>query len=224
MKFYFSRNLLVFCCLLFSVQSVSAQAEAVKRTSPVASEVVYRIHYGDKLSVKFLYHPELNEPSLAVRPDGKISLQIIDDVKVVGLSVPELKAYLEKAYSEDLLRPVISVNIVEFKPPRVFIGGQVTKPGSYDLRDGQKLVQIIFLAGGFTKEANRKTVLRARLNENGKWEILPFNVLKILDAKETLADIDLQDGDYIFVPDSKLAKFSKIVEAFQGVLPVFPIR
>src|SRR5262245_13627701 len=68
----------------------------------------YRIRSGDKLSVKFLYQPDLNELSVVVRPDGFINLSMIDEVMARGLTVAELKAGLEKAYSEILLKPVIS--------------------------------------------------------------------------------------------------------------------
>ena len=181
----------------------------------------YRIHQGDKLSVKFLYQPELNETSLVVRPDGFISLQMIDDLHVEGLTVAELKKRLEKMYEEILLKPAITVTVLEFVAPRVFIGGQVNKPGRYDLRDGQTLVQVIFLAGGFTRDANRKMIIHARPDARGEWQIQSANVMKILDQKGTEKDLTLEDGDYIFIPESKISQLNKAVEGFRGLLPKF---
>lgn len=181
----------------------------------------YRIHQGDKLSVKFLYQPELNEPSLAVRPDGFISLQMIDDLKVEGLTIGELKKHLEKAYEEILLNPMITVTLLEFVAPRVYIGGQVNKPGRYDLRDGQTLVQVIFLAGGFTGDANKKMIMLARPDGKGDWQIQAANASKILNQKGIEKDLILQDGDYIFVPESKISQVSNAVERFRGLLPRF---
>lgn len=182
----------------------------------------YKIHQGDKLSVRFLYQPELNEASLVVRPDGFISLQMIDDIRAEGLTVPELKKRLEKAYEEILLKPSITVTLLEFVAPRIYIGGQVNKPGRYDLRDGQTLVQAIFLAGGFTGDANKKLVIYARRRQ-GEWQIQSTNVMQILSKKEAKKDVPpdvmLEDGDYIFVPESKISQFNKAVESFTGLLP-----
>lgn len=195
---------------------ISAQEKKNDSDKPVES---YHIKAGDKLSVKFLNHPELNEPSLTVRPDGYISLQLIEDMKAEGLTAGELKKKIDKAYDEILLNPVISVNITDFIPPSVFIGGQIGKPGKYALRDGNSLVKVIFMAGGFTREANRRMVLYARMDANGKWQVREVNVLKLIEKLSEAQDITLNDGDYIFVPDSKLSKFNKAVEGFQSFFP-----
>lgn len=173
------------------------------------------------MSVKFLYHPELNETALAVRPDGFVSLQMIDDVKAEGLTVAELKKRLEKAYEEILLRPVITVALLEFVAPRVYIGGQIGKPGRYDLREARTLIQAVFLAGGFTRDANRKMVIHARPDERNNWRYQSANVLKILGRKGEEKDIELRDGDYIYVPDSKISQINKAVEGFRSLLPRF---
>ncbi|HEX8566444.1 MAG TPA: polysaccharide biosynthesis/export family protein [Pyrinomonadaceae bacterium] len=210
----------VLWCLLVSVNAF-AQIDLPEPSKPAAPQTGYRIKQGDKLSVKFLYHPELNEISVVVRPDGFISLQMIDDSKAEGLTISELKAQLEKSYNEILLKPVLTVALLEFVAPRVFIGGQVNKPGRYELREGQTLVQVIFLAGGFTSDANRKMVIHARPNGSGDWEIQSANVLKVINQQGEQKDIALQDGDYIFIPDSKISQINKAVETVRGFLPRF---
>ena len=207
-------------CFLFLPLETFAQESKETDTKPLP-EASYRIQKGDKLSVKFFSHPELNEPSLIVRPDGFISLQIIDEVRADGKTVAELKTELEKKYEEILLKPIISVSVIEFIPPRVFIGGQVNKPGRYDLRDAKTVVQIVFLAGGFTEDANRKMVILARPDGNGDWQIQPVNVMKILNQKSTEKDVTLEDGDYIFIPDSTISQFNKAVTTVRGLLPRF---
>lgn len=179
----------------------------------------YRIRQGDKLSVKFFTNPDLNEPSVTVRPDGYISLQIINDIKAEGLSTAELKKQLEKAYDEILLDPIISVAVIDFVPPRVFVTGQINKPGSYDLREAKTLMQAIFLAGGFTRDANRKMVLHARPDGTGDWRIQPMDVMALLDPRSTQKDLDLKEGDYIYIPESRIAKFTRAAEVVRGLLP-----
>jgi len=180
---------------------------------------LYRIRQGDKLSIKFFAHSELDEPSLIVRPDGFISPQIIDEIKAEGRTVAELKKKLQSAYEEILLQPIITISVVDFVRPKVFVGGQIVKPGRYEIREAGTLVQAIFLAGGFTADARRSMVLRARPDGKGDWQIETVNVMKILDPKVREKDLLLQDGDYVFVPDSKISQINKAVETFRGFLP-----
>ena len=208
---------MAFLVLIFS-PALAQQSASEAETSPSVNDS-YRILSGDKLSIKFLYHPELNEPSVVVRPDGFITLLIVDEVMARGLTVAELKSSIEKAYSETLLKPVVSVNLIEYVAPHIYVGGQVAKPGRYELRDGRTLVQAIILAGGFTREANRKMVLHARRADAGKLKMTTFNVLQMLSDSKTEPEALLQDNDYVFVPDSKISKISRLIEAFRAAIP-----
>ena len=179
----------------------------------------YLIRSGDKLSIKFPYHKELNEETLIVRPDGHITLATIGDVRVSNQTVAQIKRRLEKEYSEVLVNPVISVNLLEFQMPHVFVGGQVQKAGSFELRAGQTLMQAIILAGGFTNDANRRLVMHARPAGDGKLRVTQHDVLTMISDTKKAYDFPLQDGDYIFVPDAKLTKISRVMEAFRSVIP-----
>jgi len=220
MNFRFFGRIYIFCLIILTASVFTAAQKPASSETPAET---YRIKAGDKLSVKFLNHPELNEPALTVRPDGFISLQLIEDIKTEGFTTSELKTKIEKGYDEILLNPVISVNIIEFMPPAVFIGGQIGRPGKYFLRDGNSLVKVIFMAGGFTKDANRRMVLYARADRGGKWQVREVNVLKLLEKLAGGQDVELSDGDYIFVPDSKLSKFNKAIEGFQSLFPILPL-
>jgi protein involved in polysaccharide export with SLBB domain len=187
-------------------------------------EQPYRIRKGDKLSVRFLYQPELNDPAVIVRPDGMISLQMVEEIRAEGLTVIELKQAIESAYSEQLLRPEVTVSLIEFVAQRVFVGGQVQKPGSYEMRAAQTVMQAVIVAGGFTREANRKMVVHARPTGAGELKVTVLDLKQLMDAKAAGQETVLQDGDYVFVPESKLAKFSQAVEAFRFAVPGFTLR
>jgi polysaccharide biosynthesis/export protein len=202
---------------LFGLAAASFAQKGGDEVAPSA----YRIRQGDKLSIKFFTNPDLNEPSLTVRPDGYISLQIIDDVKAEGLTAGELKAKLEKAYDETLLTPIITVSVIDFVRPHVFISGFVAKPGRYELRDAQTLMELVAVAGGFTRDANRKMVVHARPNGSGDWDIRRANAADVLKPGSAHSDIPLRDGDHVYVPESKLSQFSRAVESFRGLLPRF---
>lgn len=183
----------------------------------------YRINPGDKLNIRFFSNSDLNEIGILVRPDGMINPQLIGEVRASGRTVAELKSELEREYIEILLSPMITVSVVDLIQPRVFVGGQVGKPGGYELRDAKTLVQSIFLAGGFTRDARRTLVVHARPDGKGDWVIRTANVLKLIEgkAKANEKDVILRDGDYVFVPDSRISQFNKAVEAFRGVIPRF---
>lgn len=206
-------------CFLVVPTDLLAQGNEKDDLRPTTAN--YRIQQGDKLSVKFFNNPDLNEPSQIVRPDGFISLQIVNDIRAKGLTASELRSRLEKAYDETLLEPIISVTVLDFVSPHIFIAGQVTKPGRYDLREAKTLMQAVFLAGGFTRDANRNMVIHARPNGTGDWNIQSAKVMDILSQKGSQKDILLQDGDYVFIPDSKISQFNKAVESIRGVLPRF---
>lgn len=208
--------------LLFAQSQKNNNAQNPPASAPAEQD--YRIHKGDKLSVKFLYQPELSDAAVVVRPDGKISLSMIPELKVEGLTVKELKAVVEKAYAEILLAPEINITLVEFVQPRVFVGGQVAKPGSYDLRAGQTLLQAVILAGGFTPEAHRKMVLVARPINERELKVEAIDLTKLLKPGAGQPEIFLQDGDYVFVPNSKLSKLTSIVSAFRAFVPGYGIQ
>lgn len=193
-------------------------------TSSRPRSATYRIQKGDKLSVKFAYQPELNELLVLVRPDGFISLQMIDDLRAEGLTVSELRRAIEEAYNEQLLRPEVTVSLVEFVAPRVFVGGQVQKPGSYELRSARTVMQAVIVAGGFTREAHRRMVVHARPAGAGEMKVEVLDLQTLLSSKGTGQERELQDGDYIFVPDSKMSKVTQVLQAFQFLVPNFAIR
>lgn len=206
-----SCSLLLF--LLASLVPVMAQP---------SNQQPYKIRIGDKLSVRFLYHPELNEASVTVRPDGLISLQLIEEIKVNGLTAAELTNALLKSYREVLLNPVITVTVVDFVPPRVFVAGQVNKPGSYELRSGQSVFEMVALAGGFTNLAHRKMILLAHRVNGQELKVTQLDFSKIMKA--SLDDLRLEDGDFLFIPDSKMSTFTRVMEAFRLAAPGFQIR
>jgi polysaccharide biosynthesis/export protein len=206
--------------LLFLICSCPVASFAqIKSPESAPASQAYRIQQGDTISIKLFSHPELNEPTLVVRPDGFVSPQIIEEVRAEGKTVTELKKELERAYVEILLDPIITVSVVAFVTPHIFVGGQIHKPGRYEMREAKTLVEAIFLAGGFTPDAHRRMVMHARPTGKGDWKIQSVDVLQILGKKGIANDIVLQDGDYVFVPDSKISRMTKAVEAFRGLLP-----
>lgn len=175
----------------------------------------YRLHHGDKIEVRFFYQPELNQEAV-IKPDGTVSLQLIGELRAEGITVPELERQLMQQYSKILVDPVISVVLKEYVQPRVFIGGQVAKPGSYELRDGDMLAQALLLAGGFTPQAHRKQVIHARPVGEGQLRVTVIDATRLFSPNpDPDLNLALKDGDLIYIPESKLSRLSDILNALK---------
>ena len=207
-------------CLITACSTTPAVEKKVDlpMTPPAPTLQSYAIQPGDELDIKFFYNPELNE-TVVVRPDGMITLQLIDDVKVAGMSPSEVDAILTKKYSKDLRKPVLSVITRTFTAQRVFVGGEVVQPGLVSLAPGMHPVQAVFQAGGFRETAKPEAAIVIRKGEGNK----PIPVL--LDLNGAMygvgqgASFELQPDDIVYVPKSTIAKVNKWVDEYiQGML------
>lgn len=205
------------CGLVGWAQDAPQPREGIPAAS--APELVhpagYRLHLGDKIEIRFFYQPELNQETI-IKPDGRISLQLIGEVNAVGLTTGELERRLTELYADILVDPVISVILKEYVKPRVFISGEVTRPGPYELRQGETLAQALALAGGFTPRAHRKMVIHARPMGEGQLRVTVIDATKLFGRHpDPELNLALKDGDLIYVPESKLSRLSKILSALR---------
>ena len=122
---------------------------------PGSSLEPYRIQVGDVLGVRLLLNPELNE-EVVVRPDGHMSTTVVRDELACGRTVPELTAALTRDYSSNLRNPRLTVVVKSFSPTRIYVGGEVAKPGEF-ITAGltPTLSQAIARAGGLKSERQR---------------------------------------------------------------------
>jgi protein involved in polysaccharide export with SLBB domain len=120
----------------------------------------YVLEPGDTLALRFNRNPELNDDEV-IRPDGMISLQLIDEVHAAGMTASQLSDELQKRYASELAHPQVKVIVKSFTKQRVSVAGEVTTPGEQPLLDGLTLSQAINHAGGFLKTANRSQVVTA---------------------------------------------------------------
>lgn len=189
-------------------QSTGAQTELQQRYPR------YRVTREDVLSLSFPLSPEFNRQA-RVQPDGFINLQSADSLYVVGLTIPEVIEALKRAYAKVLHNPIIDVDVVEFQKAYMIVGGQVSKPGQYDLRHDTTVSQAIAIAGGLTPDAKSQVFLFHKTSPN--WvEVKKLNLKDIYHGKKANEDAQLQPGDTIFVPATFISKFRKYVPYSTG--------
>lgn len=125
---------------------------------------------GDVIDVKFRFTPELDYQQ-AIRPDGKITLQMVDEVKAAGLTPEGLDRHLTELFSTKLKSPEITVIVVSLTKPLFYVTGQVERPDAYNLEAGTTVIKAIAMAGGFTEIASQNKVKIIR-KVDGKEQVL----------------------------------------------------
>ena len=146
-----------------------------------------------------VWKEEALSKTITVRIDGKISLPLIDEIQAAGLTPLQLRDLLTKRFNDYIDSPNVSVMVMEANSFKVFISGQVKKPGVYRLRNETTLVQIISLAEGFTEWANQKEIVIIR-KEKGQEKRLVVNYKKIISGDDLGANLLLKSGDTIIIP------------------------
>ncbi|WP_133716164.1 MULTISPECIES: polysaccharide biosynthesis/export family protein [Methylocaldum] len=177
----------------------------------------YIIQPGDQLDVKFFYTPEFNE-SVIVRPDGKISLQLIDDVQAAGINPAKLDEVLTNAYSGELKDPAVTVLVRTLTEPRVYLAGDIAKPGFITVRNKIGVLQAIDEAGGFLETANINDVTVIRKGPNNQPLTHEVDVENILDGELSDSDFLLQPTDVVFVPKRGVAKVAGFMDQIRKIL------
>lgn len=171
----------------------------------------YRLAPGDSFDVNFDLSPEFNQSSVSVQPDGFVTLRGVGDVKVQGLTVPELTQKIRSAYGKILNDPAVSIVLKDFEKPYFVADGQVGKPGKYDLRGQVTLTQAVAIAGGFTDSSKHSQVLLFRRVDDQWTEAKIFNLKAMEKSGNLKEDPVLHPGDMLFVPKSTMSKIDRYI-------------
>jgi polysaccharide biosynthesis/export protein len=183
------------------LQAQEAAKNAEKQASssaqaPATADASYKIGPQDVLRIDVWKETEITR-SVPVRPDGKISLPLLNDVQAAGLTAMELASGITEGLKKFINNPQVTVTVTEINSRRIYVTGEVIKPGAYPLLPNMTALQALTSAGGFTQFSNTKKIYVLR-NESGKQVKHPFNYKAVLDGKQD--DIPLQPGDTIVVP------------------------
>ena len=159
----------------------------------------YVIGAQDVLTIDVWREPELSR-SVPVRPDGKISLPLVGDISVSGLTPRLLQARLETVLDAFIHKPQVTVIIQEVNSRKFYIIGQVEKPGSYPLAAHVAILDALAMAGGFRDFAKVQQIYLLRLMPDGSRKRVSFDYKAAVNGKDTYRDIEIQTGDTLVVP------------------------
>jgi len=184
--------------------AASPPANSVPGTAPNAAGSAaavpadYTIGPQDVLSIVY-WHDKDMTADVTVRPDGRISLPLLNDVSAAGLTPAQLRDRLidaSKTFFED---PSVTVVVKEMNSRKVFITGEVVKPGAYPLTGPTTVLQLISIAGGLRDYADSKNIVIVH-TENGRPTSHLFNYKDVVSRKNLRQNIELKSGDTVIVP------------------------
>jgi polysaccharide export outer membrane protein len=179
-------------------QKPAKATAAVVGAKPATDDPNYMIGAQDVLDISVWKEPEVSRV-VPVRPDGKISLPLLNDVQAAGLTPSQLAAQLTESLKKFVANPQVTVIVTTINSQRVYLLGEVARPGAYPLLPGMTILQALSSGGGFTQFANTKKIYLLR-KENGKQVKLPFNYKEVISGKNPEQNIPLKAGDTIVVP------------------------
>jgi len=179
-----------------SAQQAASQAKA-KQTAAAGLEE-YRIGPEDVLSITVWKNDAMSRV-LPVRPDGMISLPLVDDLMAAGLTPMELRNVLAQKLSEFVPSPAVTVVVNDVRSFKVSVIGEVIRPARYELRSRTSVLDVLALAGGFNQFAARTRIVVLRQDGDKKVRI-PFNYNRVTSGSADEENLYLRPGDIVLVP------------------------
>lgn len=177
--------------------AVTSRTGAAEEKKGAQSGDGYRIGPEDVLRISVWGNQELTQ-EVVVRPDGKISLPLVQDVQAEGLTVAELAAVVHQKLLPYIKEPQVAVIVTQVNAPKIYVLGSVARPGTYPLRNEMNVLQALSLAGGFTQFASPRSIRLVRGTGN-KQEVRKINYYNLLESKGE-GNYLLKPGDTIVIP------------------------
>jgi polysaccharide export outer membrane protein len=171
---------------------------------------LYRLRPSDVVEITFTVAPEFNQ-TLTVQPDGYVMLKDAGMVQVQDLNLEQFSQAVQNAYHGYLHDPRAAVALKEFEHPSFIVGGQVGKPGKYELRSDTTVAEAVQIAGGLTQQSKHSQVVLFRRVNDDLVETRLLNLKKMLTEKSLKEDVHLRSGDMVFVPQNTISKIARFL-------------
>ncbi|MDY6987474.1 MAG: polysaccharide biosynthesis/export family protein [Thermodesulfobacteriota bacterium] len=173
----------------------------------------YRLQSGDKIEIRLYNHPELNN-TVVVGPDGKISLELVDEFLVAGLTSSQLDDLLTREYTRHLENVHITVIQREYVGTRAYVGGEVASPGFVHLKGTTSVLEAILARSGFKESAKPENVILLRKGPGSRPTAMVIDLGPVIAGAQLENDIYLMPADIVYVPKTAVAKAEKFVNEY----------
>ncbi len=166
----------------------------------------YKLGPGDVISIGVWGYEDLKNEELVVRPDGKLSFPLAGELTVQGMTPGELTAALTARLGNYVIDPNVTVNVAKFRTTRVYVLGEVNKPGMYELEKQHNLLDAIGMAGSYTKRTAKKEIFIIRKENVDKPQ--KVNLLKLLKNGDISQNVVLNEGDVVYLTSNGKINFA----------------
>lgn len=185
---------------------VTAALLALNVACAFAQPDEYKLGPGDVISVGVWGFDDLKNEELVVRPDGKLSFPLAGELTVQGMTPGELTTALTAKLGSYVKDPNVTINIAKFRTTRVYVLGEVTKPGMYELEKQHNLLDAIGMAGSYTKRTAKKEIFIIRKENVDKPQ--KVNLLKLLKNGDLSQNVALNEGDVVYLTSNGKINFA----------------
>jgi polysaccharide biosynthesis/export protein len=188
-----------FIAKLLTFLALAAAVGVVHAAEARVDEPTYTVKAGDTLAIAVWKEPDLTSNAVLVRPDGTFSFPLVGQVDARGKNVQELQNLITDRLRKYIAEPVVTVSVQEVKGNKVYVIGQVNKPGDFVVNPSVNVMQALSMAGGATAFASLNNIIILRRSPSGQIAV-PFHYNDVTHGRDLQQNIELQAGDVVVVP------------------------
>lgn len=193
--------------------AMGGRMEEFEAFGAIPTELYYTVGIGDTLEISVWQHPDLDR-TVTVRPDGRMTFPLVDDVYASGLTPQQLDAELTDRLSTTIRSPAVTVIVSGVKSKGVYVLGEIRKPGRYPLTQPRTATEIIAEAGQWLDSAVLSSVLVVRRGFTDHPKVYRVNVWDVVKKGNTRRDMVLEDGDVVYLPRNFVKKLDNFLSFF----------
>lgn len=199
-------------------KSILALAAVTALWTGTACAEEYYIRPGDELNIVVTQQQDLgnsstNQSPFVVRPDGNVSFPLVGEIHAEGMTVSQFTDVLQQGLSRYIVDPDVSVNISKLGRVRVYVFGEVRKPGAVELDKGHTVIDAIGAAQGFTRDTAKKKIFL--IHQDQPKSLIPINLNNMLKTGDMSQNVTLREGDILYLTKNHRIDFAR------DIAPIF---
>ena len=199
-------------------KSILALAAVTALWTGTACAEEYYMRPGDELNIVVTQQQDLgnsstNQSPFVVRPDGNVSFPLVGEIHAEGMTVSQFTNVLQQGLSRYIVDPDVSVNISKLGRVRVYVFGEVRKPGAVELEKGHTVIDAIGAAQGFTRDTAKKKIFL--IHQDQPKSLIPINLNNMLKTGDMSQNVTLREGDILYLTKNHRIDFAR------DIAPIF---
>ena len=176
--------------------------------STVSSDQVYRLRQGDELTIDVVQQADLGaNKTFTIRPDGYVSFPMVGNIRADGMTVEEFAQSLSNSLATYIINPDVSVNVTKLGGVRVYVFGEINKPGAYTLTKSSTVIDAIGAAGSFNWDTAKKKIFL--IHQNNSTKPIEINLNNILKTGDMSQNYIMREGDILYLTKNSKINFSR---------------